>query len=44
MNKKEQLKMDELIHANKLLQDEINKHMKVFGELLSENFLLAARI
>lgn len=36
MTKKEQLRMDELIVLNIRLQDEINKHMRIYGETLSE--------
>jgi len=44
MTKKEQLRMDNLIHQNILLQDKINQHMKIYAEVLGENVDLKARI
>lgn len=44
MTKKEALRIDNLIAENIGLQDEINKHMRVYGELLSEVVCLRSRI
>lgn len=44
MTKKESLRMDELIVENIRLRNEINKHLRVYGELLGEYISLKARL
>lgn len=44
MNKKEALRMDNLILENIRLKDELNKHFRIYSDTLSENVCLKARI
>ena len=44
MTKKETLRMNNLIAENIRLQDEITKHLGMYGDLLRETISLRARI
>lgn len=44
MNRKEALRMDNLILENIRLKDELNKHFRIYSDTLAENVCLKARI
>lgn len=44
MTKKESMRMDMLIAENIRLRDEVNKHMRIYGDILGEVVSLRTRI
>ena len=44
MTRKEALRMDNLIAENIRLKDEINKHFRVYGDLLADKVCIEARL